>query len=167
MKRMVAVAAVMAGLFLIVAAPTDARGRGKGGGGGHGGGGHSGHGGHGVHRGGGGHGFHGHRFHGHHGHRGHHGFRSSVVIGTGVWVGPYWGSYWYPSYYPYAPYEAYAPTYPVVESQSQSYIEPSSPAPPSSYWYYCEDARAYYPYVRECPAGWLTVVPQTPAGPQR
>jgi hypothetical protein len=122
---------VVAGLFLIAAAPADARGRGGGGGG------------HGVRGGGHGHGFHGHRFHG------HHGFRSSVVIGTGVWLGPYWGPYWYPPYYP-----AYEPV--VIEQQPQSYIQQPSP----SYWYYCEDARAYYPYVQQCPGGWLTVVPQ-------
>lgn len=131
MKRIVAVV-VMAGLFLIAAAPADARGRG---GGGHG---------HGV-RGGG---FHGQRFHG------HHGFRSSVVIGTGIWLGPYWGPYWYP---PYAP--GYT-TPIVVESQPQTYIQQS---PAQSYWYYCEDAKAYYPYVKECPAGWLTVAPQAPS----
>jgi hypothetical protein len=32
---------------------------------------------------------------------------------------------------------------------------------PASFWYYCNDAKAYYPYVRECPSGWLQVVPQT------
>jgi hypothetical protein len=140
MKRIVAVV-VMVGLFLIAAAPADARG-GRGGGGGHG------HGGRG--------GFHGQRFHG------HHGFRSSVVIGTGVWLGPYWGPYWYPPYYP-----LYDPAYTtpvVVESQPQTFIQQS---PAQSYWYYCEDARAYYPYVRECPAGWLTVVPQAPPESQR
>jgi hypothetical protein len=134
MKRIVAVV-VMVGLFLIAAAPADARG-GRGGGGGHG------HGGRG--------GFHGQRFHG------HHGFRSSVVIGTGVWLGPYWGPYGYPPYYPYEPV--------VVESQPQTFIQQS---PAQSYWYYCEDAKAYYPYVRECPAGWLTVVPQAPPESQR
>ena len=140
MKRIVAVVAVV-GLFLIAAAPADARG-GRGGGGGHG-----------V-RGGG---FHGQRFHWH-----HHGFRSSVVIGGGVWLGPYWGPYWYPPYYP--PYESAYTTPIVIESQPQTFIQQS---PAQSYWYYCEDAKAYYPYVKECPAGWLTVVPQAPAESQR
>ena len=31
----------------------------------------------------------------------------------------------------------------------------------ASSWYYCRDAKAYYPYVRECPSGWQQVVPQT------
>ena len=129
MKKMIAV--VLVGLFLIAAAgPVDAAGRGGGGRGGHGfhGCGH----------------FHGHHFHGH-------GFRGSVVIGGGVWLGPYWDRYWYPPYYPYYPYEPV----PVV-AEPQTYIEQSGPI----YWYYCEAAKAYYPYVRECPGGWLTVLPQ-------
>jgi hypothetical protein len=139
MKRMMAV--VGAALFLIAAAaPADARGHGGGGrGGGHSGGGVR----------GGGHGSHGGRFPGHHFHG--HGFRSSVFIG----VGPYWGPYWYPPYYPYYPYAAYEPV-PVV-SEPQTYIQQPGAA---SYWYYCEAAKAYYPYVRECPGGWLTVLPQ-------
>jgi hypothetical protein len=31
--------------------------------------------------------------------------------------------------------------------------------PSSSYWYYCVDAKAYYPYTQQCPGGWLKVVP--------
>ena len=44
---------------------------------------------------------------------------------------------------------------------------PPPPAPqpppqtvPSGNWYYCESSRAYYPYVRDCPAGWQRVSPQ-------
>ena len=36
--------------------------------------------------------------------------------------------------------------------------EPSSPG---GNWYYCESAKAYYPYVSECKEGWRTV-PATP-----
>ena len=137
MKKMIAV--VVAGLFMIAAgAPAYAAGRGGGGGrGGHGGG-----------------GFHGGRFNGHH-FRGH-GFRGGVVIGGGVWLGPYW----YPGYYPYYPYP-YEPV-PAV-SEPQTYVEQSGP----SYWYYCEGAKAYYPYVRECPGGWLTVLPQGAPEPKQ
>lgn len=35
--------------------------------------------------------------------------------------------------------------------------------PPAQYWYYCDSAQAYYPYVQSCPAGWRMVSP-TPAG---
>jgi hypothetical protein len=44
---------------------------------------------------------------------------------------------------------------------------PSAPAqtvpPPAQYWYYCDSAKAYYPYVSSCPAGWR-MVPATPSG---
>ena len=73
-----------------------------------------------------------------------------MVIGTGLWLGPYW----YPPYYPYYPYYPYEPV--PVAAEPQTYIEQPGP----SYWYFCEAAKAYYPYVRECPGGWLTVLPQ-------
>ena len=31
-----------------------------------------------------------------------------------------------------------------------------------SYWYYCQDAQGYYPYVKSCPGGWTRVVPTPP-----
>jgi FKBP-type peptidyl-prolyl cis-trans isomerase FkpA/FKBP-type peptidyl-prolyl cis-trans isomerase FklB len=31
-------------------------------------------------------------------------------------------------------------------------------------WYYCNDAKAYFPYVRECPSGWLQVLQTAPPG---
>ena len=91
-----------------------------------------------------------------------------IVVGVGV--GPYWGPWGYAPYY-YPPAYVYPPVYvpppypaPVVAAP-QSYIqEPIQQAPTPSYWYYCEGARAYYPYVKECPGGWLTVVP--PAAPE-
>jgi hypothetical protein len=56
---------------------------------------------------------------------------------------------------------AYAP--PVVVQQAPPVY---SPSPAQSYWYYCEGARAYYPYVQQCPGGWLQVVPSpSPSGP--
>jgi hypothetical protein len=27
------------------------------------------------------------------------------------------------------------------------------------YWYFCQSAEAYHPYVTECPAGWTPVLP--------
>lgn len=35
------------------------------------------------------------------------------------------------------------------------------PPPPVRMWYFCESARAYYPYVAYCPEGWRAV----PAAP--
>jgi hypothetical protein len=35
-------------------------------------------------------------------------------------------------------------------------------AAPVAYWYYCEAAAAYYPYVQNCPGGWELVMPSYP-----
>jgi hypothetical protein len=92
-----------------------------------------------------------------HGH-GHVGFRTHVFIGP-YW-GPYWGRplWWDPYWYP----PAYAAPPVIVREEPPVYIQQPAPEA-SSYWYYCESAKAYYPYVRECPAGWLKVVPSQPA----
>jgi len=46
-------------------------------------------------------------------------------------------------------------------------VQPTAPAPsappPAQYWYYCDAAKGYYPYVPSCPAGWR-MVPASPAG---
>jgi hypothetical protein len=99
-------------------------------------------------------------------HGGHyHGGGARVVFGFNLGV-PLGYPYAYP-YYPYRYYPVYgAYPYPapvIVQQQPSVYVEqpqvqPSSP--PAGYWYYCADARAYYPYVRECPAGWERVAPQ-------
>ncbi|PYN51000.1 MAG: peptidylprolyl isomerase [Candidatus Rokuibacteriota bacterium] len=46
---------------------------------------------------------------------------------------------------------------------SQPSARTTSQSAQASSWYYCNDAKAYYPYVRECRSGWLRVVPQTAA----
>jgi len=88
--------------------------------------------------------------------------RARVGVGFyfGVPVTGYYPGYYYPPYYPY-----YPPTTVVVPAQPQTYIEqaPQAPqaAPPAQgYWYYCPDSKAYYPYVKDCPAGWQRVSPQ-------
>ncbi len=127
----------------------------------------------------GGHGghFHGGHFKGHGGHfKGHgghfhggHFHKSRVVIGVGVGLPVYWGSWYYPSPVYYYPHYYYPRTV-VVPYSSPAYIErgDEQAAPgeqPSQWWYYCADAKAYYPYVKECPGGWQRVAPQPP--PQR
>src|SRR5882672_4396988 len=88
----------------------------------------------------------------------HGGVRFGVVIGA-----PF-----YPWYYP--PYYYYPPYPPAVAAPAAptTYIEQggAQPAPSqrSSYWYYCEASKTYYPYVKECPAGWLRVIPQAAPG---
>ena len=84
-----------------------------------------------------------------------------VFVGVGVGV-PLWYPYPYP--YPYTyPYPVYSP--PVVQSAPPVYVEQAAPPQPQ-YWYYCQSAQAYYPYVRECPDGWMQVIPQASPGPQ-
>jgi hypothetical protein len=34
--------------------------------------------------------------------------------------------------------------------------------PQSQDWFYCPNAGAYYPYVKECAGGWQRVLPQQP-----
>ena len=101
----------------------------------------------------------------HHGHRGHHGH---VRFGVFVGVQAFW--YYPPPYYYYSPYY-YPPYYPpavAVPSSPPVYIEQGSaqpaPAQPQGYWYYCAEANAYYPYVRQCAGVWQRVVPQPPPG---
>jgi hypothetical protein len=72
----------------------------------------------------------------------------------------YWPGYYYYGYYPYYPYAYSEPAAPPAE-----YIErgasQAAPAQPQADWFYCAKSNAYYPYVRECPAGWQRV-PSTP-----
>jgi hypothetical protein len=71
----------------------------------------------------------------------------------------FWDPFWFPS--PYPAY-TYAPPL-VIQPESQEYIQQPSSATTSTYWYYCVDAKSYYPYTQECPGGWLKVAP-TPVG---
>lgn len=90
----------------------------------------------------------------------------------------YYSPYYYPPAYSsaYYPPAAVAPqtyveqpqqvqSYPVQppqQLQAPSYQQEAPQAAPQSgnMWYYCNDARAYYPYVKTCPAGWQQVTPQ-------
>lgn len=104
-----------------------------------------------------------------HGYARHHGAGARIGFYLGVPLvlsSGYWGPH---RYYP-APY--YSPYYPPVVTvpvspptyieQGQTSAAPAAPQP--GYWYYCNDARAYYPYVKECPGGWQRVSPQPPPG---
>lgn len=79
---------------------------------------------------------------------------------VGVYLGVPFGPWYYPPYY-----WDYPPRVVVVPApQPPVYIEqnPAPAAQASNYWYYCVDAKAYYPYVKDCPGGWQQVVPQAP-----
>ena len=85
--------------------------------------------------------------------------RFGVTVGGPVWFGPaYYPRYYYPPYY-YAPMPVSPPVY--IE---QGEAQPAPAAPPQAYWYYCAEAKGYYPYVKECPGGWQRVSPQPPPG---
>ena len=85
-------------------------------------------------------------------------------VGVSLWLGPgwgpgWWGPYYYPSYYPYYPTEPPM----VIQQQPEAYVQPAPEAEEQqSYWYYCKDPQGYYPYVRQCPSGWMKVVPSPP-----
>jgi len=101
------------------------------------------------------------------GHRGHSRLHLGIVIGAPIvsWHSyhprPYHYPAYYPAYYPpYYPAPVIVPAQPTVyiERDSQPSVQPSTQ--PQGYWFYCADARAYYPYVKECPGGWQRVAPQ-------
>lgn len=74
-----------------------------------------------------------------------HGGPRVFIGGLGWW----WGN----------PYPYYAAPPVVIQQAPAEYIQ-QAPAPPQqAYWYFCQGAGAYYPYVKECPGGWMTVVP--------
>lgn len=91
--------------------------------------------------------------------------RSRVTVGVGLGFGyPYWASpFWGPWYYP-PPYYYYPAPVIVSPPAPVTYIEQNSApaADAGSWWYYCETAKGYYPYVKECPAGWQRVSPTPP-----
>jgi hypothetical protein len=102
---------------------------------------------------------------------GGHGGGGHVRFGISFGVPLFWPNYYYgpPAYY-YGP-PAYPYYYsPAVEPASPpTYIERGAPAaepsqPSQSYWYFCRESNAYYPYVKHCPGGWQRVDPQPPPG---
>jgi hypothetical protein len=53
----------------------------------------------------------------------------------------------------------------VAPSAPPTYLQqaPQAQVPAENWWYYCADAKGYYPYVRECPGGWQRVSPTPPS----
>jgi hypothetical protein len=93
------------------------------------------------------------------GYRHHHRAHVGVFIGAPLLFAP-WYYHPAPVYYP-APVVAYPPAPAVYVEQGQ---EAAPPAPRAdSYWYYCPEAKAYYPYVSQCAGGWQRVSPRPPS----
>lgn len=84
------------------------------------------------------------------------GFRGDIWIGPGL--GPWWGPPYYGPYYP--PYVA-PPV--VIQQQPPVYVQPAPQPAEDNYWYFCTNPEGYYPYVKQCPNGWMKVVPPSPA----
>jgi hypothetical protein len=90
----------------------------------------------------------------------------AALVGMAYYARP---AYSYPAYaYPAPAYAYPGPAYAYpgpAAAPSATHIEQgvpqAAPAQPQADWYYCADSKSYYPYVRECPAGWQRV-PSTP-----
>ena len=88
-------------------------------------------------------------------------------VAGGMWYAYPKPVYPYPD--PYIPptviYEQPAPpvVYVPAPQQTQPLQPPVAEPPVQQFWYYCDAAGGYYPYVPSCPGGWKTV-PATPPG---
>jgi hypothetical protein len=100
---------------------------------------------------------------GYHGNNHHNGHGNSYSFWVGGVAPGWWGpAYPYPRYYPYSypyyPNPYYVPA-PVVIAEQPALSDPGPEQ--NSYWYYCENPRGYYPYIKSCPGGWMKVVPES------
>jgi hypothetical protein len=59
---------------------------------------------------------------------------------------------------PWFPYGYYPPPPVVIQQEPPVYVQPEQEQP--YYWYYCQDPQGYYPYIKNCPDGWMKVVPE-------
>jgi hypothetical protein len=54
----------------------------------------------------------------------------------------------------------------VIIQEPPVYLQQEPHQEEQGYWYYCRDSQTYYPYVKECPTGWMKVVP-APSPPKQ
>jgi len=91
-------------------------------------------------------------------HHSHGGAGGGVIVGAPAF-------FYFPPL-PYFPPVVEAPTAPPVYIEQGN--DPSAPdrssGYPAGYWYYCADAQAYYPDVKECAGAWQLVAPQAAQG---
>jgi len=90
---------------------------------------------------------------GHHGHHGGINWGEAAALGLGIGL---LGAINAPLNYNYNNY-GYGYVPPLF-----LYIEPPIyiQQPIQQYWYFCNSKNAYFPYVKECPEGWMQVVPK-------
>lgn len=110
---------------------------------------------------GGGHAVRGGGWHGGGNHWRHSGWRGGVGItfGAPLFWPPYGG------FGPFGPYDYYPPAVIAVPVEPPTYIEqnPQGTGAAAQLWYFCPNPKGYYPYVQDCPVGWVPVAPQPPA----
>lgn len=88
------------------------------------------------------------------------GFATGAILGAEL----AYPRYYYPPYGYYAPYY-YPPTVVVTQppvAPATTYVGPTEEG--VGYWYYCESAKTYYPYISQCPEAWKKV-PAAPPSP--
>ena len=110
-----------------------------------------------------------------HGHKHSH-FNLGISVGGGYYPGFYGSGFYGPGFYGYRsygypdpffsrPYYRHPPTV-VVPVTPPVYIQQEQVRPvrqQTNYWHYCQNPEGYYPYVKNCPGGWLQVASQPPA----
>src|SRR5882672_4900468 len=84
------------------------------------------------------------------------GYGYGARYGYGYYGGPWGYSYPYPAPYAYPYYSQ--------PSEPPDYVERSEAAASTdnNWWHYCPESKMFYPYVKECPAGWQRVSPTPP-----
>jgi hypothetical protein len=102
----------------------------------------------------------------HHGFGGVGAFLGGTII-AGALLAPWYypGPYYSPGPYYYASYPTVvevAPSAPTVYMDQPRAVQPAA-SDAGSWWYYCNESRGYYPYVRECASPWQRVSPTPPA----
>lgn len=82
---------------------------------------------------------------------------SRVIVGFNFGYPVGWYAPWYyppPAYYYPAPVYAQPPA-------PTTYVERSDVVPEGpGTWYFCRESNGYYPYVKQCPGGWVRVPAQ-------
>jgi len=99
-------------------------------------------------------------------HGGYNRFNFGINLGPGYYGYPsydYYDPFFYPPIYSYPP-AVVMPTPPIVLPQAPPvYLQQETTTaiqPQTNYWHYCSNPNGYYPYVKQCPGGWLQVNPQ-------